>query len=931
MSWSFSGTAALIASMALAAGAMAEGPEAIKMRGGSFANWWTLGEQIAFKDSAKKFVLPEGSKLTGEILDSEGLKLEELSVDAAQFNKEGWSWKPKTPGFYQIKFYYLDASGGRTPLSDSYHSAIYKRVNDVDKPKLYGERDFSRDVHNVAVIARPPREPADVPAQVGISVWLGRNDEEIKAARLIGSNFLRVQMNWSRLEPKQGEFDLAQLDALFKAGELNGFKETILNPYGTPRWASSHPERNEMNICVWGWESFAPAKLETWTKFLSAMIKRYPQVKEWELWNEPHLPGQSCFWQDTPENYVALLKAGYETVKRERPGATVLLGGVGMRYLPFYDRIIKGGAASYFDVLPLHGRWPSPEPFARMDSLAGVASKPWESSEWHAMLLNQSDPVPTEETLARNMLLDFMNQIRLGAGKVAIFTMLNLYKVEKETLAFHKEHNDFTHVSGFFRVCPYLEPRIQALIWRNFIDLFSGKIAYLEGYSFASGAQRASLLESASGKALLFWQAGKTDASPIDPELLKAAGPGSKLTDWEGRELAPKPGFMLHPERIYFLRNPDMAEVSKWTSKEQVLHLERGAAPELETLRYGLYRPGKLMDAKLETVEPEKLRWHEIGTYVPMDGKPKAEGFAAKFASSFDEGGMDLLVEVQDKAHVQACTTYGGSWNGDSVQFAIDAAGKGYPEDRLEVATALTSSGPGLWKGKMPSVQGDIPARNSPEGGEINYGSVKIERAPGRTLYKIRIDRDDLYPFPYLKGQPVRFSILVNNNDGEGRAGYLEWASGIGKSKEPAQYGTLTVEAGRKTLFEQSSLKNAWGSATVELKGETARVDSSGGGKQNAAAIATPRATPEPGVRFLVSFEARGDVPLQGMLTLFSGNDKGTRLDFLAPTPLEKDWRKIESSVVVPPGFDALQLSLFCWRQDGFFEIRGFKMETPPN
>ena len=44
------------------------------------------------------------------------------------------------------------------------------------------------------------------------------------------------------------------------------------------------------------------------------------------------------------------------------------------------------------------------------------------------------------------------------------------------------------------------------------------------------------------------------------------------------------------------------------------------------------------------------------------------------------------------------------------------------------------------------------------------------------------------YPNPY---DCIRFSLLVNNNDGEGRLGYLEWSSGIGNKKDPTLYGAL--------------------------------------------------------------------------------------------------------------------------------------------
>jgi hypothetical protein len=36
--------------------------------------------------------------------------------------------------------------------------------------------------------------------------------------------------------------------------------------------------------------------------------------------------------------------------------------------------------------------------------------------------------------------------------------------------------------------------------------------------------------------------------------------------------------------------------------------------------------------------------------------------------------------------------------------------------------------------------------------------------------------------------QGCRMSLLVNDNDGAGRKGWLEWTPGIGQTKDPSQY-----------------------------------------------------------------------------------------------------------------------------------------------
>lgn len=161
------------------------------------------------------------------------------------------------------------------------------------------------------------------------------------------------------------------------------------------RRGHSHPDATWINICIQEYKTVVPKQMEGWKNFIRRVMRRYPGVKKYELWNEPHLIGYSCFRNDSVENFVALLKAGCETVKAENPEAIVHLGGIGMRYLPFYRELLKLGGDRCYDVLPMHGSWVQMAPFRRMEKEFGRKSRPWLSSEWHAMLLRASFPWPS--------------------------------------------------------------------------------------------------------------------------------------------------------------------------------------------------------------------------------------------------------------------------------------------------------------------------------------------------------------------------------------------------------------------------------------------------------------------------------------------------------------------------------------------------------
>jgi len=42
-------------------------------------------------------------------------------------------------------------------------------------------------------------------------------------------------------------------------------------------------------------------------------------------------------------------------------------------------------------------------------------------------------------------------------------------------------------------------------------------------------------------------------------------------------------------------------------------------------------------------------------------------------------------------------------------------------------------------------------------------------------------------------GERLAFSFLVNDNDGTGRKGWIEWTPGIGASKDPTRFAALIL------------------------------------------------------------------------------------------------------------------------------------------
>jgi hypothetical protein len=129
-----------------------------------------------------------------------------------------------------------------------------------------------------------------------------------------------------------------------------------------PRWARAF--RNRFTS--------PPARPADYVTYLAALVERYgpdgtfwtdnPELpkhplREWQIWNEPHLP---AYW-DAPEKgpfgyvraYPLLLRGSYNIIKSLDPGAKVVMAGITQRAWEEIAVLYKRGIKRYFDVAAL--------------------------------------------------------------------------------------------------------------------------------------------------------------------------------------------------------------------------------------------------------------------------------------------------------------------------------------------------------------------------------------------------------------------------------------------------------------------------------------------------------------------------------------------------------------------------------------------------
>ena len=307
-------------------------------------------------------------------------------------------------------------------------------------------------------------------------------------------------------------------------------------------------------------------------------------------------------------------------------------------------------------------------------------------------------------------------------------------------------------------------------------------------------------MTSSSGKVLLTWQNSESIIE-APTEIRVALENNSTFLDWEGRETK---SYKMEPGVMYFVRKPNNQIIAKWKKYSGDIFKKTRKNITINQNTWGQYSSQRIFDCSMTVINPDNLKWNSCNKYVGLSRDSKPTGFNARFSAAFTSSGVDILVEVSDNKHYQ---NYSKSklYQGDSIQFAIDSTGHGVTSERVEFQAGLKDKSI-LWKNFAPPLAGDLPDRYTYAPGEVRFGSVVIEKEPGLLRYKIHVSKDDIYPFSYCHNQPVRFALLVNNNDGKGRDGYLEWGSGIGNGKFPADYGTLTVKIPPKQLFKTTDL-----------------------------------------------------------------------------------------------------------------------------
>ena len=840
-----------------------------------FANWIAIGETIAFTNA-----LPDGGAMEGVVRDAAGHIVYRSLADG-----NCWSWKPDRTGFYKVRFMAVQ-EGVRRPVSLVLRVQEWERIGSKRHLKHMG--DFPRDEFAIAVSPAPPREPKDAPPKFGYNVraHLGSrpvSDLQVQheIVRLLGMNAnLRLHyFRWDEIERTEGVCNWTEPDRSIRYWLDHGYTydQLLVNVFGTPDWLSTAPT-NRMA----GWYSrpalYAPREMKPVQRFFKVFCERYRGLRNLEVWNEPHLPGYSVFWQDSsPEQFVDLLTHACRGVREADPSINVVMGGIGMRYLPFYERIVPLGAVDAFDTLATHGGYDM-RPFRAVERRHGVASKPYWEDEWHVSLYNCADPnQPDEEESAFRMLSNLANLLHTEPTRIFGFGGLCGTHVP-ETAKLFARCGGIQQVCGLFRDQPITEPRFVAFALRTATDLFAGDICALGAWRFGEDGRYFAVAQSSDrGPVAFVWTPQARTARGSVPAAFVSAAKTGCLLDWEGNKTTFE---AFEPRRMYYLINPD-----------------------LNALRTGV--PTEAFGHTFSTVTGYSLGARMRAGYG-LFARPTAFGSSdAAFLPRLHPDGLRLSVSLP-KGETPV-----------SLGFVADAEGRGELEDVLEFR--ITPDG-AVVKLRTPQLRGDIPSDYSPANVKLTHSTAVLKNG----VWTVDIWRGDLFPFAYSDAGALPFSLVLQTDRGR-----HTWGGGWTQFIEPSQFGLLVPSGGARVLATAASVNvdKPFGDAEIGRTSDgVVQVRATGGDR--AAGFALPLDY-IPGSRLMYRGKLRGKVS--------SGVEVACWCSFGKDIPAERrdgkrlcgsdDWMPFSGSIDMPPQSKTGVLRFFSWRKpEAVWEVRDLEI-----
>ena len=657
-------------------------------------------------------------------------------------------------------------------------------------------------------------------------------------AALIGCKLLRTGYSWENVEKVPGTYDFSLSDRLRDLNAKYNMHHLQMIAY-TPKHAVRDPKL--LKSKDWNdWNKSAPDadKLE---KYTYDLVKHNGDKILWyEFWNEPDID----FWRSDTASYLECLEHVYRALKKANPKAQLISGGIATevhaKTKPGFNRTVAKDGQKFYDWYGYHQhgdfntyRRILDGPVAEYIKLTNPR-KPVFFTETGFYTSNGNEPTQAEMVIrkivyaraygARGYIwFDLRNdgfepgycEHNYGLTTYDYFPKEGLASFNTVSLMLNKAYfsktlidTRETSVFSFKRN----DGRVLA-VWK------AGIHGVEESLSFLTDAKSARMVDWQGNAKPLAIRNGRLDftvpARPGFVELFGAAQdpvPAPANLSLTAESIAAVPARPLTLKLAVFNPTPQAAYLKiRWaglpaTVKAQNLTktvppgksfitasftVAESAKPPMHFgLNYTLGEySGKLSFpvnlARLVPAEfpvlPQFVMDKRSHVVSQVENNPYTEhrvwkspaDKSGKIFLACDEKELKIKLSVTDDKLVRS-NTVRRCYNQDGVQFALAIPGQ---KGHWEFGCAVEENG------KAASCCWINPSDKKPFNPEV---SAKVNG--GNVEFFIRIPYEKLGLSPAVFQQGIQFNLIVNDNDGEGRDGWIQVAPGIGEGKTPELY-----------------------------------------------------------------------------------------------------------------------------------------------
>ena len=178
------------------------------------------------------------------------------------------------------------------------------------------------------------------------------DDELIEHLSTSAVRLIRVQIPWSEIEQRPGDFNWSIWDKRLHRIVSKGLTPlVVINT--TPTWARAPEDKDNR----WA----PPAHPEWIIPFLKAFAARYGTlVTFYQVWDEPNIAPHWGAREANPYGYLRLLQIASTTLREEDPSAVIISAGlaptldpgrINRNDLAYLDALLDLGAGAWFDIL----------------------------------------------------------------------------------------------------------------------------------------------------------------------------------------------------------------------------------------------------------------------------------------------------------------------------------------------------------------------------------------------------------------------------------------------------------------------------------------------------------------------------------------------------------------------------------------------------